>query len=64
MTEKNTDLLTMAANQDNTVWTPTMILRWQYRSIGFDMINSQKVLQQLWKNDKGEEQYRDIPTEK
>lgn len=62
MAEKITDIITMTANQDNTVWTPTMILRWQYRGIGFDMINSQKVLQQLWKNDKGEEQYRDIPT--
>ena len=49
----------------SSMWTPSMHLRWKIKDIDFDMINKQKVLQQLWKGDMGgQEEWRDIEIEK
>lgn len=51
----------LQSGNEPKIWTPTMHLRWKIKDIDFDMINKQKVLQQLWKgymND--QEEWRDI----
>ena len=46
----------------SAVFTPTYILRWKVKPIEFDMINTRKVLQQMWQGDMGEQDWRDIET--
>lgn len=44
----------------STVWKPTCQLRWKIKDIDFDIINKQKVLQQMWQGDMGEQEWKDI----
>ncbi len=47
--------------EDNPiVWKPTCRLRWKYKEMPFDMINIQRVLQQMWVGDGEEQEWRDI----
>ena len=42
-------------------WQPTPLVRW--KRVEIDELRYNKVLQQLWKGDKGEEEWRDVPEE-
>jgi len=42
-------------------WQPTSLLRW--KKVEMDEIRYNKVLQQLWKSDRGEYEWYDVPEE-
>lgn len=44
------------------IWSPTYKLRYFYKSVDLeDIFYTERVLQQMWINDKGKEEWRDIP---
>ena len=45
----------------STIWQPTMILRW-YETNNYNPVNDDfdKILQQKWQGDKGDEKWEDI----
>ena len=53
------------------IWTPTLYMRWRIKQIacgwdqhgGIAAVRDEKVLQQLWRNELGAEEWRDVPTE-
>ena len=44
-----------------SVWQATPLLRW--RRVDIDQLRYDKVLQQLWRSNTGEEEWRDVPEE-
>ena len=46
----------------STVWQPTCLLRWNLKEIIISETigSSEKVLEQMWKGDMGEQEWRDI----
>jgi hypothetical protein len=50
-----------AVFQGNVFWQPTSLIRW--KRVEIDKLRYEKVLQQLWKGDRGEEEWRDVPEE-
>lgn len=40
-------------------WRPTNLVRW--KRIEIDELHYEKVLQQLWQGDRGEQEWRDVP---
>lgn len=47
---------------NNSHWQPTSLIRW--KRISLSDISYNKVLQQLWRNNLGEEKWIDVPVEK
>lgn len=45
----------------SVTWEPLSLLRW--KKVEIDDLMYIKVLQQLWKGDKGEQEWRDVPEE-
>ncbi len=46
---------------NNSVWQPTLSLRWKRYEL--DKMRYGLALQQLWKSNKGKEEWRDVPNE-
>lgn len=59
MPENGNDFIVDVSNSE--VWKPTMILRW-LETDNYNPVNGDfdKVLQQKWQSDKGEEKWEDI----
>ena len=45
----------------SVVWKPSSLIRW--KRVGIDKLRYEKVLQQLWQGDMGEQEWRDVPEE-
>jgi len=45
----------------SVVWKPSSLIRW--KRIEIDKLRYEKVLQQLWQGDMGEQEWRDVPEE-
>lgn len=54
----NSDL---GAVMRSVVWKPYPLVRW--KRVEIDKLRYEKVLQQLWQGDMGEQEWRDIPEE-
>jgi hypothetical protein len=55
---------TLLENENETsclgvVWQPTQLLRW--KRVMKDEGSYDKVLQQMWQGDKGEQEWKDVP---
>ena len=59
--KEQAELLGINVVVGSTIWQPTMILRW-YETNNYDAVNNtfEKVLQQKWQGDKGDEKWEDI----
>lgn len=57
--EKN--IINLNSLKRNIFWKPTPLVRW--KRIELDKIRYEKVLQQLWQGDMGEQEWRDVPEE-
>jgi hypothetical protein len=56
-----TDNLQQGAVMRSVVWQPTQLLRW--KRVMKDDGSYDKVLQQMWQGDKGEQEWKDVPVE-
>ena len=45
----------------SVVWKPSSLIRW--KRVEIDKLRYEKVLQQLWQGDMGEQEWRDVPEE-
>lgn len=45
----------------SVVWKPSPLVRW--KTVVIDKLRYEKVLQQLWQGDMGEQEWRDVPGE-
>lgn len=45
----------------SVVWKPLPMVRW--KRVEVDKLRYEKVLQQLWQGDMGEQEWRDVPEE-
>jgi hypothetical protein len=59
--EAKTPALNKGAVMRSVVWQPTQLLRWG--RVMKDEGSYDKVLQQMWKGDLGEQEWRDVPEE-
>jgi hypothetical protein len=53
--------LNIGAVMRSVVWKPSPLIRW--KMVEIDKLRYNKVLQQLWQGDMGEEEWRDVPEE-
>ena len=51
----------LGAVMRSVVWQPTQLLRW--KRVMKDEGSYDKVLQQMWQGDKGEQEWKDVPVE-
>ena len=50
------------STETTMVWSPTYKLRYFYKSVDLkDIFYTERVLQQMWVSETGEEEWRDIP---
>ena len=54
----NSDL---GAVMRSVVWKPSPLVRW--KRVEIDKLRYEKVLQQLWQGDMGEQEWRNVPEE-
>jgi|LakMenEpi03Aug12_release.lakeMendotaPanAssembly.Ray.scaffolds.fasta_scaffold256589_2 hypothetical protein len=51
----------LGAVMRSVVWKPSPLIRW--KRVEIDKLRYNKVLQQLWQGDMGEQEWRDVPEE-
>jgi hypothetical protein len=55
----NNTVTDISYNTKSVFWEPTSLIRW--KRVEIDNLRYNKVLQQLWKGDQGEQEWRDVP---
>lgn len=58
-TIQNIDITIKEVNSH--IWQPTPLIRW--KKVEIDKLHYDKILQQLWKNMNGEQEWRNVPEE-
>ena len=59
--ENESQLSCLGAVVRSVVWKPSPLIRW--KRVEIDKLRYNKVLQQLWQGDMGEQEWRDVPEE-
>lgn len=49
-------------NLQSTFWEPTLLIRWATRPLPPSGMFREKVLQQMWQGNMGEQEWRDVET--